>query len=115
MECNAIASVIMGPRPRKFAVLRSGPLPMTSICIAEMLKKQGGAVVHIVDRDQWLSPSRPSYAAGSAMVPTRCAFTVPTSRTELSTCMDSMLYSWQVLWASLKMGNMTLPVMLQKG
>ncbi|KAL8906857.1 MAG: hypothetical protein Q9207_001784 [Kuettlingeria erythrocarpa] len=52
MELNAIASVGKGFRPRSFAVLGSGPLPMTSICIMQSLKKDEEAVtVHNFDRD----------------------------------------------------------------
>ncbi|KAL8972871.1 MAG: hypothetical protein Q9183_000298 [Haloplaca sp. 2 TL-2023] len=53
MEWNALASATAGRLLEKFVVLGCGPLPMTSICIAEMLKSQGGAVVLSVDRDPW--------------------------------------------------------------
>lgn len=52
MELNAIASVGKGFRPRTFAVLGSGPLPVTSICIMQSFKRDEEAVtVHNFDRD----------------------------------------------------------------
>ncbi|KAL8913615.1 MAG: hypothetical protein Q9171_001580 [Xanthocarpia ochracea] len=54
MELNALASVTKGRPPRKFAVLGSGPLPMTSLCISQSFNNDGEAVVvHNVDRDPW--------------------------------------------------------------
>lgn len=55
MELNAIASVTLDEPPRKFAVLGSGPLPLTSLCILKALNKsgQGPVSVHNVDRDPW--------------------------------------------------------------
>ncbi|KAL8682541.1 MAG: hypothetical protein Q9186_001394 [Xanthomendoza sp. 1 TL-2023] len=54
MELNALDSVTRGARPRKFAVLGSGPLPMTSLCISQSLNSDEDAVVvHNVDRDAW--------------------------------------------------------------
>ncbi|KAL8840927.1 MAG: hypothetical protein Q9170_001120 [Blastenia crenularia] len=54
MEMSAMASVIKGARPKKYAVLGSGPLPMTSICILQSLRKDGEAInVHNFDRDPW--------------------------------------------------------------
>ena len=54
MELNALASVTKGRSPRKFAVLGSGPLPMTSLCISQSFDNDGEAViVHNVDRDPW--------------------------------------------------------------
>lgn len=55
MELNALASVALDEPPRKFAVLGSGPLPLTSICILNALNKaSGGPVsVHNVDIDPW--------------------------------------------------------------
>lgn len=52
MELNAIASVGKGSRTKTFGVLGSGPLPLTSICILQSLKKNKEAVsVHNFDRD----------------------------------------------------------------
>ncbi|KAL8659496.1 MAG: hypothetical protein Q9226_000389 [Calogaya cf. arnoldii] len=55
MELNALASVNRSGRPRRFAVLGSGPLPMTALCvISQSMKLNGDAVVvHNVDRDPW--------------------------------------------------------------
>ena len=53
MEWNALASATTGRILEKFIVLGCGPLPMTSIRIAEMLKSQAGAVILGVDRDPW--------------------------------------------------------------
>lgn len=54
MELNAIASVTKGAKPRKYAVLGSGPLPMTSICILRALRNDGEAVtVDNFDYDPW--------------------------------------------------------------
>lgn len=54
MELNAIASMTEGPRPRKFALLGSGPLPMTSICILHAMRS-GGEVISFdnFDCDPW--------------------------------------------------------------
>lgn len=55
MELNAIASVTKGVRPRTYAILGSGPLPMTSICILQALRNNSEAVtVHNFDRDPWV-------------------------------------------------------------
>ncbi|KAL8779864.1 MAG: hypothetical protein Q9213_006734 [Squamulea squamosa] len=52
MELDALASVTRGGQPRRFAVLGSGPLPMTSLCISQSFNDDGDAVVvHNVDRD----------------------------------------------------------------
>ncbi|KAL8805104.1 MAG: hypothetical protein Q9182_002194 [Xanthomendoza sp. 2 TL-2023] len=52
MELNALDSVNRGARPRRFAVLGSGPLPMTSLCISQSYNSDEDAVVvHNVDRD----------------------------------------------------------------
>lgn len=54
MELNSIASVSEGARLKTFAVLGSGPLPMTSICIVRMSRKRGEVVsVRNFDRDPW--------------------------------------------------------------
>ncbi|KAI4283587.1 MAG: hypothetical protein L6R38_002071 [Xanthoria sp. 2 TBL-2021] len=55
MELNALASVTRSGRPRKFAVLGSGPLPMTALSIVSQSMKTNGdaVVVHNVDRDPW--------------------------------------------------------------
>ena len=53
MELNAIASVTFDRPPSKFAILGSGPLPLTSLCILEALKQQSHppVSVHNVDHD----------------------------------------------------------------
>ncbi|KAL9005063.1 MAG: hypothetical protein Q9188_002136 [Gyalolechia gomerana] len=54
MELNAIASVTKGAKPRKYAVLGSGPLPMTSICILRASRNDCEAVtVDNFDYDPW--------------------------------------------------------------
>ncbi|KAL8985710.1 MAG: hypothetical protein Q9205_000661 [Flavoplaca limonia] len=55
MELNALASATRSGRAKRFAVLGSGPLPMTALCIIlESMKQNGNAVVvHNVDRDPW--------------------------------------------------------------
>lgn len=55
MELNALDSVTSGTqRRKKFAVLGSGPLPMTSLCISQSFDNDEDAVVvHNVDRDPW--------------------------------------------------------------
>lgn len=53
MEMDALASSVTKPRLRKFAVVGSGPLPLTSICLSRLLSGQGGAFVHNIDRDPW--------------------------------------------------------------
>lgn len=52
MEINAVTSVTRGLWPRQFAILGSGPLPMTSICVLRSLRTRGEAVtVHNFDCD----------------------------------------------------------------
>ena len=55
MELNAIASVTVDQPPSKFAILGSGPLALTSLCILEALKRQNHppVSVHNVDHDSW--------------------------------------------------------------
>ncbi len=61
MELNAISTVSPSTSPpRKFAILGSGPLPLTSLCILETLSKSPDqnsqkhppVTVHNVDHDQ---------------------------------------------------------------
>ncbi|KAL7268085.1 hypothetical protein RUND412_009307 [Rhizina undulata] len=55
MELNAIRSVT--DSPRSFAFIGSGPLPLTSLCLADILDKDPAAtpktpiVIHNIDRD----------------------------------------------------------------
>ena len=61
MELNALASVkISGHTLSKFAVIGSGPLPLTSLCVMEFLQNQPGSVsCHNIDQDpQAISSSR---------------------------------------------------------
>lgn len=52
MEINAVTSMTRGLRPKQFAVLGSGPLPMTSICILQSLRTEAQLVtVHNFDHD----------------------------------------------------------------
>lgn len=55
MELNAISSVsVPSAPPRKFAILGSGPLPLSSLCIHETLAKEdSGISIHNIDYDQW--------------------------------------------------------------
>lgn len=55
MELNAIASVKPDQPLKKFAILGSGPLPLTSLCILQALKQQNHppVSVHNVDHDSW--------------------------------------------------------------
>ncbi|CAO1597367.1 hypothetical protein XANCAGTX0491_001179 [Xanthoria calcicola] len=55
MELNALASVTTTGRSRKFAVLGSGPLPMTALSLISQSRKgtEDAVVVHNVDRDPW--------------------------------------------------------------
>ena len=54
MELNAITSVTKGERPRKYAILGSGPLPLTSLCLLQLAMSSGEVVsVHNIDRDPW--------------------------------------------------------------
>ncbi|KAL9030642.1 MAG: hypothetical protein Q9196_001252 [Gyalolechia fulgens] len=54
IELSAIASVIKGAKPRRYAVLGSGPLPMTAICILRALSNDCEAVtVDNFDCDPW--------------------------------------------------------------
>lgn len=55
MELNAISSVSSpSAAPRKFAVLGSGPLPLTSLCIHETLAKEDSNIsIYNIDYDQW--------------------------------------------------------------
>ena len=55
MELNAVASVSLDQVPSKFAILGSGPLPLTSLCILQALKQQNHPPVSVlnVDRDPW--------------------------------------------------------------
>lgn len=55
MELNAIASVTFDQPPSKFAILGSGPLPLTALCILQALKQQNHppVSVHNVDHDPW--------------------------------------------------------------
>lgn len=55
MELNAIASVTLDQPPSKFAILGSGPLPLTSLCILQALKQQNRSPVsvHNIDHDPW--------------------------------------------------------------
>ena len=53
MELSALASVVPASlNLRKFAIVGSGPLPMTSLCISNHLRNQGGSVIcHNIDRN----------------------------------------------------------------
>lgn len=53
MELNALQSVAPDKDLAKFAILGSGPLPLTAICIADALQqaKCGPAYIYNVDRD----------------------------------------------------------------
>ncbi|KAL9595825.1 MAG: hypothetical protein Q9219_006202 [cf. Caloplaca sp. 3 TL-2023] len=54
IESNAITSVTKGGRPKKYAVLGSGPLPMTSMCTMQLFRNSGEAItVANFDRDPW--------------------------------------------------------------
>lgn len=55
MELNAIASVTLDQPPSKFAILGSGPLPLTSLCILQALKQQNRSPVSVrnIDHDPW--------------------------------------------------------------
>lgn len=55
MELNAISSVSNpAAPPRKFAVLGSGPLPLTSLCIHDTLAKGDSDIsIYNIDYDQW--------------------------------------------------------------
>ncbi|KAL8953507.1 MAG: hypothetical protein Q9222_000654 [Ikaeria aurantiellina] len=54
METSALASVKPGEDLIKTAVLGSGPLPMTSLCLLDLLRNSGGSVtVHNVDHNPW--------------------------------------------------------------
>ena len=50
MELNALESVAPSEALNKFAVIGSGPLPLTSLCIFQALKDRN-CVVHNVDKD----------------------------------------------------------------
>ena len=53
MELNALESVAPVEALNKFAVIGSGPLPLTSLCIFQALKDRscGPACIHNVDKD----------------------------------------------------------------
>ncbi|KAL8694281.1 MAG: hypothetical protein Q9218_001049 [Villophora microphyllina] len=51
MEMNALTSIVTKPRLCRFAIIGSGPLPLTSICLARMLSDQGGTFINNIDRD----------------------------------------------------------------
>lgn len=53
MELNAISSVSWKEPRRKFAILGSGPLPLTSLCILNILNQEHhqAVCIHNVDRD----------------------------------------------------------------
>lgn len=57
MELNAISSVTLDEQegPLQLAVLGSGPLPLTSLCILETLNKQKNqsVCIHNIDHDPW--------------------------------------------------------------
>lgn len=50
LELNMILALSIDP-PRKFAFIGSGPLPLSSLCIADSLTREGGekALVHNID------------------------------------------------------------------
>ena len=60
MELNALASVKANLAPRTFAMIGSGPLPLTPLCIAAQLKSQGYGCItcHNVD----LNPQAMEYS-----------------------------------------------------
>lgn len=53
MELNAISSVSWKEPRRKFAILGSGPLPLTSLCILNVLNQERhqAVCIHNIDRD----------------------------------------------------------------
>ncbi len=55
LELSALSSLAVDKPPCKYAVLGSGPLPLTCICIADVLNKDNHQTicVHNVDRDPW--------------------------------------------------------------
>lgn len=55
LELSALSSLAVDKPRRKYAVLGSGPLPLTSICLADALNKDThqSICVHSVDRDPW--------------------------------------------------------------
>ena len=60
MELNALSSVKPNFAPRTFAMIGSGPLPLTPLCIADQLKSQGYGCItcHNVD----LNPQAMEYS-----------------------------------------------------
>ena len=53
MELNALESVAPSEALTKFAVIGSGPLPLTSLCIFQALKDRncGPVCIHNLDKD----------------------------------------------------------------
>lgn len=51
MELNAIASVTVDQPPSKFAILGSGPLPLTSLCIVQASKLRNHPSVSVLNVD----------------------------------------------------------------
>lgn len=55
LELGAISSLAVDKPPCKYAILGSGPLPLTSICLADALKidNHQPICVYNIDRDPW--------------------------------------------------------------
>ena len=59
LELSAISSLAVDKPRHKYAVIGSGPLPLTSICLADALNKDDHQhiCIHNVDRDPWVISS----------------------------------------------------------
>lgn len=55
LELSAISSLAVDKPQYKYAVIGSGPLPLTSICLADALNDDGHQTIciHNIDRDPW--------------------------------------------------------------
>lgn len=55
LELSAISSLAVDKTRHKYAVIGSGPLPLTSICLADALNNDDHqpVCIHNVDRDPW--------------------------------------------------------------
>lgn len=55
LELSAISSLAVDKPQNKYAVIGSGPLPLTSICLADALNNDNHqpVCIHNIDRDPW--------------------------------------------------------------
>lgn len=76
LELCAISSLAVDTPRHKYAVIGSGPLPLTSICLADALNNddQQTVCIHNVDRDPWAISSSAELCYRLGYSPTNMCF-----------------------------------------